>query len=76
MPIPDLCGIGPGYLVAHLMNEQHLTAGYELDICHFCGASEAGYARTEKGKTYDACNKCARAKFQTEEPCETSQSKS
>jgi hypothetical protein len=35
--------------------------GYEDDLCHFCGANEAGYGREEKGKVYDACSKCAKA---------------
>jgi hypothetical protein len=38
--------------------------GFEDDICHFCGETEAAYAREEDGKIYDACFKCARlAKF-------------
>ena len=35
--------------------------GYENDICHFCGKNEAGYAREENKKVYDACHKCAKS---------------
>lgn len=34
--------------------------GYEDVKCHFCGGRNAGYARTQNGKDYDACMKCAK----------------
>jgi hypothetical protein len=40
--------------------EVEFVGPYDNDVCHFCGAKLAAYQRLEKGKKYDACEKCAR----------------
>ena len=37
-----------------------MSVGYENVKCHFCSGRNAAFARTENGKDYDACFKCAR----------------
>lgn len=52
---------------------------YSKDVCHFCGKSDhthptqdsrnvAGFSRVHEGKTFDACEACARkAEFKQED---------